>query len=181
MSEPREDWRTAVQMVGQYLQGISGWMISGSCAMASHGLRCSPADVDVWCMPDAFQAVACRLEKQAEIQIKSGLICEALTTKIGGWDVEIVGRVRSSIGFEMLVDGDMIAASMGSPPVEAASDLVAELVLLDRPAPKSDIERAKRLWHVASSGIDRSYLIMRLKRFGLTDAGIAKKLDLLAI
>jgi hypothetical protein len=96
----------------------------------------------------------------------SSLSAFQLTVK--GWDVEVVGSMTLPNGIVMQVDEEMLANATGSPLVESAEDLVAELLVLNRPEPKQDLKRACTLVDLLRQRFQVDRCKNRLLRFGLS-------------
>lgn len=152
--------------------GPDGWLVSGSAAMAVHGLPVEPRDLDLWCLPDRLVGLAATCGCSAISRQNGRFKFASFRLDLLGWDVEVVGLVESNDGLRLAVDAAMLARSRGYPPIESVEDLVAELLAMDRPAPKSDRARAAQLVLQAGSRFDPAACRERLARFGLDRGSI---------
>lgn len=158
--------RTAVEAVASQLQGLSGWLVSGSCAAVLHGAPWTPNDVDIWCKTTVLNSAASLVGREVVIEERDGWVVESFRYRAAGWTIEVVGRVvRHELIME--VDDAMLGACTGRPMIEAASDLIAELLILNRPSPKCDVQRARELFGCAGIVADLDSIAARLQAFGV--------------
>ena len=158
----------AAQSVVEELPITGRWLISGSAAMRLHGFRVSPNDIDVWLDAKTFEMVSKKLGVQVRTaKLPHGRACR-MTLERMGWKVEYTGPVMRTTGPEMTVDAEMLLRANRY--VQAVEDLVAELLVMKRPPPKCDLDRAYALYQQFQHRIDDVYLQRRLQHWRETAA-----------
>ena len=160
-------WQDVVGHLPDLLGRPNDWLVSGSCAVALHGLAVVPKDIDVWCLPERLQQLAERFGREIEHRTQMGFVLESFCISLDRWSVEVAGRAFMPGGIVMSVDRDMLASAGGNPLVESVPDLLAELLTLDRSAPKADFQRAKGLATAIGSSLDWNHVRIRMERFAV--------------
>ena len=159
----RSDLRSTVQSVVEDLPVTGRWLISGSAAMCLHGFQIVPDDIDVWLDGHAFTEVVEKLRGEVrEARLPHGRAYRMTLQRLG-WKVEYTGPVVRPSGLEMTVDIEMMLRAHRR--VQPLEDLVAELLVMKRPPPKRDLDRAHALYRQFRCQIDDTYLHHRLRRW----------------
>jgi nucleoside diphosphate kinase len=154
----RVDLGSAVAALEASLADVSGWLLSGSAALARHGLDVEPRDIDLWCTNDALDAIARWAGRPTETKLVRGFEARRVVWHHAGWEVEAVGPLTSGAR-RLMPDEAMLGRARGR--LEPIEDLLVELIVLDRPAPKNDVSRARLVRRRLSHAIDEAYLRRR--------------------
>ena len=145
------------------------WIVSGSAALAIQGFKCKPNDIDIWCSQDAIHIISDLLGIDKEAYSVAGLKGEVIKWHHCGWEVEIVGPLSTPEGQIISVDNQMLDRASISQKTESIEDLVAELLLLRRPAPKDDLKRALGVLSTYRNKVDHDYLSWRLCKWNIPE------------
>ena len=162
-------WET-IESIRSILPTDLQWILSGSAALAMHGFKCKPNDIDIWCSKDAFQAIGNVLGIEKTPYSVANLQGEVIKWQHCGWEVEIVSPLINAEGTVIGVDAQMLAQTKPNRQTESIEDLVAELLLLRRPEPKTDLKRALSVLMTFEKKIDHDYLSWRLSQWNIPES-----------
>jgi len=162
-------WET-IESIRSILPADLQWIFSGSAALAMHGFKCKPNDIDIWCSKDAFQAIGNVLGIEKTPYSVANLQGEVIKWWHCGWEVEIVSPLINAEGTVIGVDAQMLAQTNPNRQTESIEDLVAELLLLRRPEPKTDLKRALSILTTFWEKIDHDYLSWRLSEWNVPES-----------
>jgi nucleoside diphosphate kinase len=156
----------AIKNVRAVLSGLkTGWIISGSAAMRINGIDVSPNDIDIWCVSDSLREIS-RIVRQNIEHVKIGeFSAERVSWNAQGWNVEAIGPLSNSSRTAVGVDEAMVQRAQDR--VEAAEDLIAELLVLRRKE-KNDVARAVDYITYFGDKLDLRYLRWRLAGWNAT-------------
>jgi hypothetical protein len=155
----------ALKNITKRLSIYDDWIVSGSSAMLLHGFNIAPNDLDIWCSQNLLFEIAKNFCIPVEYYHKTNYSHSGFVTLINNINVEFAGRVIVRDSLIMEVDIEMLISAKGIPKVQSIEDLIAELLTLNRPLPKLDSERAKKLACTVDS-FDYDVFAYRLKSFG---------------
>jgi len=139
-------------------------VLSGSAAMALHGIDIAPADIDFRCSNEALARISSVLRSPARLRQLEGYSARTVELEIGGWNVEFVGDLSFLNGVRAEVDADMVRRA-GDSKVQAVEDLIAEYLMLMRARSDRDAVKVQTLLRRTGEKLDRDYLIARMRRW----------------
>lgn len=171
-------WISLLAGLPDWLSHHMEWLVSGSCALALHGVEVSPLDIDLWFTPAELDLWARTQGLEVRLRVHAGYRTEGFTLRRDGWDIDCVGRVILDAGSILQVDLRMLRAASGDPLIESRADLIAELLAMNRPAPKADWKRA---WTLAqgTERLDVKAIRSRLRAFGIPPSRVNDMLTFL--
>jgi hypothetical protein len=158
----RADLADVVQEAARRLGGRYEWIVSGSAALLLRGVPVTPGDLDIWCTQEALVFFAERTHRDLKLFEDEWIVHSSFELQFRDWTVEVTGQSKiRRTGCVLEPDAEMFRRARSPLPVEALEDVLAEMLAMDRPAPKRDADRVFSVLSRPGHSLDLAYFRRR--------------------